>query len=196
LKTKKKKRDSVEQTISTEPTDAERKERKARKRLKREKAKLESEAELVEEVSTALSSTDTERYKTYRYLYKSVKKMVKALNEQAVTDQKVNTRDVYALCTLITQLREIIADMRQLDDASDNINQLVANVLQPYTSSIAQKMLDTFYANQRSVLEYASPKASAKIVEDMKASTKDLGKYVQEQHDLSLVKVNQIFTSN
>jgi SepF-like predicted cell division protein (DUF552 family) len=165
------------------------------KSSKKSLKKLE-EAEVVLGETRPLVSSEDERYSTYRYLYKSTKVMVKKLRVQAEDGEKINTREIYALCTLITQLREVMNDMRQLDDASQNVKQLAENVVQPFTSNIGQKLLDSFYAIQKSILEYAPPKASAKIIEELKLTVKSQAAYIEEQNKIALSKIETLFRAD
>jgi hypothetical protein len=141
-------------------------------------------------------SPEQERYKTYRFLYVKVKKLIKQLLLQADDGQQIKTREVYAVEKLITQLREIMADQRQLDDAGDNVRQLITNVIEPYTSAVGQKMLDKFYVDQKAVLEYAQPKAASKIVEVLKQNISETGTFLQAQHDKALENVERLFKEN
>lgn len=164
------------------------------KKIKKKLKTLEKSTDEFElDTEKALPSKEMQRYKTYVSLYKSTKRLTKKLRQQAEEGDKVNTRDIYALCALMTSLREIMNDIRQLDDASDNAKQLTDNVFDPFVSFVGQKVLDVFYAQQRSVLEYAPPKAAKKIVSELKEHIKSAARDIEAERSVATEKIDQIF---
>jgi hypothetical protein len=169
----------------------EEKEALAAKKLKKKKKELAviEETELPENIQLS----EKQNYKVYMFLFKRVKRLVKKLDIQSDKGEFVSTRDVYALCTLISSLREIMNDMRQISDSSEHVQKLIQNVFQPYTSNIGQKMLDNFYAQQKLLTNTMKPKEAKNAIEELKMITRESAQYLQQQHNETVAKIEKLF---
>ena len=130
---KKKKALSKKSTSSDEPE----KEKKAKKKPSLEGAKskalalqsqMVSEQELVESMPAA-SSQEKQQIDEYLHMFRRLSKLIRKAEKQCMKSGQ--SRDYYALCTLMSQQREVIADIRSVTDMSGQVATLDENVLQP-----------------------------------------------------------------
>ncbi len=183
-----------EEPVKVKRTKAE-KEALAAKKLKKNKRELASIEEQETELPANVQLSERDNYDVYLFMFKRVKRLVKKLEKQSSKGEFVNTRDIYALCTLISSLREIMNDMRQIGDSSEHVTKLVQNILQPYTSSIGQKLLDNFYAESKLIQNSLKSKAAKTVIEDLKTITRESAQFLQQQHLDAVAKVEKLFAA-
>jgi hypothetical protein len=196
----KKKKVSTEMVVvdSSKPVEKKKKKLKAHSPKAIEKAKnklVAKEAEIEQELQTLeipKGRTPDERRMLEEYsrmLYMNsqlIKRMKKKLKEN------LNSKDIYALSTLMSQQREVIADIRSVSDMSGQVATLEANMLQPMVRSIGQNMLDSFYQLRKLIIETSKPNETQFALQKLDEITKEQGKFLHMQYGDAVGKISQI----
>lgn len=133
------------------------------------------------------ASRENEHYTEYLHLYTTLQEMVRIGEEQYL--EKKQTRDVYALMAMYSQLREVIADIRTITDSGEQAQMLVEEVLQPLISSITQLTIDSFYHLKMLVREIAKDKEIQYGLKKLDNIMRDHGKFIQDQYQRSSEKL-------
>lgn len=100
------------------------------------------------------------------------------LAEQDYRDRRTD-RAVYALNALLSQVRELIADIQADSDRTEVINRIIVNTLQPNILLLGNQLVGTTFELRRRLeehIEKGSRKAVKQILED---TSKDLGAFAQ-----------------
>lgn len=146
----------------------------------------------IEEIARNVHPGEREVLEEYVWLFNKVGRLIRMTEKRALKSGQ--SRDIYALSTLISQQREIIADIRTLSDMSGQIEMFKQQVLQPMTSRIAQSILDSYYQLRRLLMEVVNPKETQFALGKMEAIVKELSKFLQVQYHESSVRVDQLLS--
>ncbi len=116
----------------------------------------------------------------YVHMFKTLQDMIRIGEESYLTTHA--TREVYALMTMYSQLREVIADIRSVTDMSSHADNIIQSIVQPSISSIAQSMVDAFYHVRilvRSIAKEEEVQYGVKKIDDI---MRDQGLMLQNQY--------------
>lgn len=182
--------------LSAESSEVEPKKKKKKASVegaKRKKEKLE--AAISTDLATlenlpAASSQEKEQLDEYLHMFRKLAKLIRKAEKQCMKSGQ--SRDYYALCTLMSQQREVIADIRSVSDMSGQVNQLDANMLQPMARSIGQNMLDGFYQIRKLIMECSRPEETQFALSKLNEITQEQGKFLQSQYENANGKIQQI----
>lgn len=121
---------------------------RAQRKFDRRQAKLNEELDALdlEELARNVKPGERDYLTEFVWMFNSVGRLIR--KTEARISESGNSRDVYALSTLISQQREIIADIRTLADDSDVANNIRRMILQPQHNALAQALLGVFYQMQ------------------------------------------------
>lgn len=148
-----------------------------------------NEQELLEMVPAA-SSQEKQQIDEYLHMFRRLSKLIRKAEKQCMKSGQ--SRDYYALCTLMSQQREVIADIRSVTDMSGQVDQLDTNVLQPMSRSIGQNMLDVFYMLRKLIIETSKPEETQFALSKLNEITTEQGKFLQMQYQDAVGKVGKI----
>ena len=95
------------------------------------------------------------------------------------------SRDIYALMKVYDQMREVIADMKALQDVGDYIDSMDGDVLRPYVTQTAQLLLEFIRHTEQHC---------RKVLSDEDADSID--KFIKKQGKLIGVKLNEAYRSS
>ena len=132
------------------------------------------------EIPTNIASFEKEYLQEYLRLYDTLKTLCLRVEQRCHSSK--GSRDVYALMALYSQQREIIADIRSIKDLSEQVHLLIRHVLQPYTSAIAQSILDMFYHLKKIVKEVCPPEDLDSVTKLLDNLMRDQGKQLQQRY--------------
>lgn len=202
MKSKKKARrvDSEEIVITHAPAGKTKKKKKKRtvegatSKLERRTDKLNSALREIdiEEIARNVHPGEREVLEEYVWLFNKVGRLIRRTEKRALKSGQ--SRDIYALSTLISQQREIIADIRTLSDMSGQIEMFKHQVLQPMSSSLAQNLLDSYYQLRRLIMEVVKPKETQFALGKLEAIVKEMSKFLQVQYQESSGRVDQLLS--
>lgn len=161
----------------------------AKRKLKRRQDFLEQNEAVVERAEAMVVNNDESEYlKEYLSLYKKLKKLVRKANKKALTTGQ--SREYYALCTLMSQQREVIADLRTLTDLSGQVQMIIEQVMRPMTSEIGQAWLTGYYHMRKLLIETTKEKDTQFALKKLDDITKDLSLMLQQQYETNVTKLS------
>lgn len=105
--------------------------------------------EQVERLQSSAFDSSREQIDQYIRMFSKLRRIAKIAEKQYFT--KKQSKDIYALMKVYDQLREVIADMRALQDVSEYVESINFEVLQPYVQQTAQSLIDLI----RSITQFA-----------------------------------------
>lgn len=161
----------------------------AKKKKDKLQAAITTDLALIENMPMA-SSQEKEQLDEYLHMFRKLAKLIRKAEKQCMKSGQ--SRDYYALCTLMSQQREVIADIRSVSDMSGQVAQLDTNMLQPMARSIGQNMLDGFYQIRKLIIETCRSEETQFALGKLNEITNEQGKYLQSQYSLANEKVSQI----
>ena len=141
--------------------------------------------ELSVEIPDKIAAFESEYLHEYLRLYATLKEMCAITEARYIDNDKRSTRDVYALMALYSQQREVIADIRSIKSLTEHVHVLVREVLQPFTSALAQNILDTFYHVRKVVKEVCREEEVDHTLRKLDDLLREQGKYLQQRYNLA-----------
>lgn len=198
-KKKKKKPSTALVVVEAKPKEEEGKKKKkkkpktvegAKRKLARLQEEVSSELALIEEMPVAVSSQEQLQLEEYLHMFRKLGKLIRKAEKQCMKSGQ--SRDYYALCTLMSQQREVIADIRSVSDMSGQVGQLETDMLQPMVRQVGQNMLDSFYQLKKLIVDTCRPEETQFALGKLNEITTEQGKFLQTQYHAALEKVNRI----
>lgn len=154
------------------------------------KAELdEAEQQLLSKIPVA-GPDEKEYLVEYLRMFRRLKRLIKQAYDNAY--ESGSSRDAYAICTLMSQQREVIADIRTVTDLSGQVQILIENLLQPFVRNIGQVMLDGYYQTRRLVMETTEKKETQFALQKLNELTTDQSRALQDLYEHATVQLNQI----
>jgi len=126
------------------------------------------------------------------WMFKRIGRLIRATEKRAL--KSGHSKDIYALSTLISQQREIIADIRTLADLSGQIQMVVEIVLRPMISAIGQNSLDCFYQQRALLANTVDAKKATFALDELGKITTEHGKFLQMQYAVAVAAVERVFS--
>lgn len=117
-------------------------------------------------------------------------KLIKRLNTQL--EGALSSRDIYALSTLMSQQREVIADLRTIVDMSEQVEMVQRQVLVPFVSDTTQLLTDVYFQLRKLIAETSVPKQTQFALRQLDELVKQFGAGLQTSHEVSKEKLLQI----
>lgn len=152
--------------------------------------KLKAEVIVDERDLEMLGTDEREHVREYVRMFKRLRSLAKKLERDCLSQS--GGRGVYALCTVYSQQREVIADIRTLTDLSGQVQMLDEQVLQPFTRSVGQQVLNVYYQLRRLITETTEKKQTQFALDKLEEITKDLSSVLQAQYEESSVRVSDL----
>lgn len=161
------------------------------KLAKEKTAKKKAKAMAAIEEFALLPDHGDEFDRQYRDMFENAVDLASRLELQMA--EKVNGRDIYALNTLYSQIRELIADMRATRDIGQQIAELEQMAFNPFLKQIGQIILDLFFAMQSNISATVKDKdAREDLLAKLRDSSADAGLRAQAEHAQMLDKVRKV----
>lgn len=147
-------------------------------------------ADSYKELTKRAPPGEREYLEEYVWMFHRVGRLIRKLEKQAMKSGQA--RDVYALNNMISQQREIIADIRTLADLSGQMNMIRENVLQPVISNIAQNLIDSYYHIRRLMVETCEPKQTEFALKQLQTIVQEQSKYLQMQYQTGCEQLDRV----
>lgn len=190
----KKKKKTELATSSEEKVKKKKKKKGSLEVAKKKQAKLQAaiteELAMIENLPPVASTQEQQQLDEYLHMFRKLAKLIRKAEKQCMKSGQ--SRDYYALCTLMSQQREVIADIRAVSDMSGQVAQLESNVLQPMARSIGQNMLDGFYQMKALIVNVCKPEETQFALNKLNEVTTEQGKFLQAQYQNAVERVSQI----
>lgn len=129
------------------------------------------------------SVDEAEYLREYLHMFRAIKVMTRILEEKILDSG--SSRDVYALNTLYSQQREVIADIRCVTDNTQLVEQLKADVVTPMAQQAVQVLTDVYYQMRKLVEETTSGSKQKFAQSKIDQLFKDAGVGISKAHDLA-----------
>lgn len=126
----------------------------------------------------------------YVHLFRTLRKMIR--KSEARYMEGSTSKEVYALMTMYSQLREVISDIRSISDMTQHADTLIQGAVQPSISNIAQHLVDMFYHIRVLIREVGKDdqiQYSLSKIDDM---MRDSGMLLQDQYTQISNKIHDI----
>jgi hypothetical protein len=165
------------------------------KRLNRvkEKALVEETAalELIARMKKkSEKSNEDDHLQVYMDMYTQLRRIIKR-TEKGCMKSKTG-QGAYQLATLYTQLRETIADIRNLTDLSDHADLLIEKVMRPLFTTMVQNTSNSMYTIKLKIKDKLREKRVRRTFEDIDEITIEAGKNLQDLYDRSCQDIKKI----
>lgn len=144
---------------------------------------LRSQSVIREEELEVVATDEREHIQEYVRMFKKLRALAKKLEIDCLEGN--GGRGVYALCTVYSQQREVIADIRTLTDLSGQVQMLDEQVLQPMTRAVGQQVLNVYYQLRRLLTETTEKKQTQFALDKLELLVKDLSGVLQDQYTVS-----------
>lgn len=150
----------------------------------------ELDAVLAELSTKVVAHNEQEYIQEYLFLYTRLKALVRKAEAKAM--ETGYTREYYALCTLISQQREVIADIRAIADLSGQVQLILDKALQPMMSEIGQVIVNSFYQYRKLITETSKENEVRFALKKLDEITNEISKALHSQYELTAHKINDL----
>jgi hypothetical protein len=142
--------------------------------------KVESETEEALELDIRAGQAESVFLSEYENMLRSNALLIRRFNEQLKGN--LTSRDVYALSTLMSQQREVIADLRSVTDMSAQVGMVQDRCVTPFVSDITQTVTDVYYQLRKLLMETTQEKETQFALSQLDALIKQFGLGLQQSH--------------
>ena len=161
--------------------------RQVTKMVKR-KEKLDKERALV-----PLDKNTDEFDSQYREMFENLQTIIGLFEEKML--ENPNGRDVYALSTLYSQMREVIADIRSAKDVSQQILELENRAYGSFLTLVGQSFVHLFYQMHTNIkATVKSRDQQEQLIASLKGLCKDESDKIQLGYQAMLERVRTVLT--
>lgn len=146
--------------------------------------------EAIEEYVTLPPPVD-EYDREYRRMFENSVGLAQRLEEQM--EERIYNRDVYALNTIYSQIREIIADLRATRDISAQIAELETIVLAPYHKVVGQTLSEVLFHVEGAVAKFVKDgDIRAEIVKKLKNTVYEAAMTLQDEYGKAVDRAGKV----
>jgi len=137
-------------------------------------------------------TSESEFLNEYGRIYGNLQTIMRKMETNMLDPEKeyVSSKDVYALSTLYSQMRETIADMRSIKDMQAQAHSLSVEVIDPVMRATGEGILDFYYKTGQIVRQYVS---DARVIEVIDAALKlnaaEQGQKIQAEFELAKSRI-------
>lgn len=156
-------------------------------KMERRRAKMERELEKLPDPAEHGDEFDHQ----YRGMFDNLR-TITALFEEKMLDNP-SGRDVYALSTLYSQMREVIADIRSSKDVTSQIHELESKAYSAFLTMVGQTYIDTFFKMQKDIRMYVKDTdAQSQLIASLQGVCKDQADKIQIGYGAMLDRVRTV----
>lgn len=126
-----------------------------------------------------------------RRIFEQLVHTAQRLEEQM--EDRIYNKDVYALNTIYSQIREVIADLRATRDISAQISELEMVVLRPYQQIVAQGFTDTYFHMMGAITKFVKDEdIRAELEKKMKNTLGEVADTITEEYPKALDRMRKV----
>lgn len=163
----------------------------AKAEARKQKAEMVANESFLEDLEKKITASDEQEYiNEYLFVYRKLKRLVRKAEKNAMLSGK--SADYYAFCTLVSQQREVIADIRAVCDLSGQVQMLVESSLQPMVSNIGQVLVNSFYQQRRLIVETTKPTETQFAIKKLDEITNDVTKALQLYYEQAAARIHEL----
>ena len=192
---KKKKKTSKSKELSVVDAKAKKKANaKLERRLEKRKAKI-TELAVEAELLPATVNSESVFLEEYSHIFESLQELTRIAEAKYAKSEQ--SRDIYALMSMYSQMRECIADMRAIKDLNAMSDSLIRAILDPLLRSVGQVILENYFKMEKEIKATVKNKATQEAVIDLlKSTTQESAAKVQDHFAVSKEQVFTYFSEN
>jgi hypothetical protein len=116
--------------------------------------------------------------------------LIKRLNQQL--SRTINSRDIYALSTLMSQQREVIADLRTMVDMSGQADMLKRLVVGTLVTDTTQNITDIYLQLRKLLADTTQPKQTQFALKHLDELLRQFGSGLQSAREKSYEKIDSL----
>jgi hypothetical protein len=126
-----------------------------------------------------------------RRIFEQLISTAQRLEEQM--EDRIYNKDVYALNTIYSQIREVIADLRATRDISAQISELEAIVMRPYQQIVAQAFTDIYFHMMGAITKFIKNEDQrAEVEKKLKNTLGETAAAVTEEYPKALDRMRKV----
>lgn len=160
----------------------------AKARVMRDELIAESKALAVDMPVAAME--EKEYLDEYVRMFRQLKVMIEMCEKRYMSSS--TSKEVYAMMTMYSQLREIIADIRSVTDMSSHAESLIHGAVQPSIFSVAQYLVDMFYQIRVLIRDIAREDQVQTGMHKIDEMMRDSGIVLQDEYEKAATKIREI----
>lgn len=168
------------------------KQKKLERRLEKRKAAIVETAidlDLLPE-----NTSEREYFDEYAHIFKSLQKLTRIAEKQYQKSKM--SRDIYSLCTLYSQMRECIADLRSIQDLSQQSENIISVIIDPMMKSMGESLVEMFFLIEKSMREQVkSDKQFQELQRQLKEIFAKQALKIQGSNDQAKQRVVEFFAN-
>tara|TARA_B100000700_G_scaffold88627_1_gene99975 strand:- start:93961 stop:94929 length:969 start_codon:yes stop_codon:yes gene_type:complete len=127
----------------------------------------------------------------YHHIYGTLGSIIRKLEDRMTDgDAQVSSKDVYALMTMYSQMRETIADMRSIKDMNDQAEDLAQQVFDPAAKSSGEALVSLYFKVTTDIRQKVSdPSTVEELIATLKVDVADQASNLQQQFDIARSRI-------
>lgn len=126
-----------------------------------------------------------------RRIFEQLIATAQRLEEQM--EDRIYNKDVYALNTIYSQIREVIADLRATRDISAQISELEAVVMRPYQQIVAQGFTDIYFHMMGAITKFIKNEdVRSEVEKKLKNTLGEAAAQVTEEYPKALDRMRKV----
>jgi hypothetical protein len=140
------------------------------------------------------ANSEAEFLNEYHHIYGTLGSIIRSLEvKMTEKDAQINSKDVYALMTMYSQMRETIADLRSIKDMNDQAEEIAQQVFDPATKSAGESLVTLYFKITTLVRHHVEdPAAVEAILERLKIDVGDQATNLQEQFGVARDRIAEV----
>lgn len=195
----KKKKDTRKEKLKALAEEEEPKKKKKRRKIddpatSKQLAKMERRKEKLEAAIVLMPAEGNDEFdRQYRSMFDNLQSIITAFEDRM--QEAPSSRDVYALSTLYSQMREVIADIRSSKDVTQQIVELETQAYSSFMKSIGQSYVDLYFKLQKDIRSFVKDEeVQFQLLETLQGVCKDQADIVQGSYQSMLERVRTVLS--
>lgn len=141
--------------------------------------------------TTFRSAGEQDFFDEFNTMFGATRQILRSLEKKMLqADAGVSSKDVYALCTLYSNMRETIGDMRSIKDMQAQADEIQSVIVQPLAKSIASIIVDFYQKfNRDLIMTVKNPEQLSTLQALLKAGVSETSVKVQTEFENSSSRI-------
>lgn len=123
-----------------------------------------------------------------------LRSMMKKAEKGIEEAEAMNQRDAYTVLQFYRDYREVIAEIRSIEDQNEFAGIVYERVIKPYSDQLFQNFMDTLFLLRAAAQRELGPRYEV-LSAHLESMTREHGRYMSQARDETLGKLEAIFTA-
>jgi len=152
------------------------------------------QAESAGDLMPSALNSEAEFLQEYYHIYGTLGSIIRNLEKRMTEpNSQVNSKDVYALMTMYSQMRETIADLRSIKDMNEQAEELAKHVFDPAAKSAGESLVGLYFKVSSSIRQSVNdPAVVEALIESLKGDVGEQASNLQDQFDVARSRIVDI----